>query len=130
MADHLKQHYLEWTIVAAFLLAVVAWNYWPSWQESRIQSDLEFYATTIRQAPCDLSLKEQLLDRLDAIEDQMQRGKLLDHHRWRRHDAAIRGLLEQRLHYDTAHLIERELRRIQRQIEEKTPDAEANNGRR
>ncbi len=73
----------------------------------------------IRVAPSPLSLKESLLDRIDVIEDRVWKGGRLDYSRWRRHDAAIRELLKQGLDQETASLIERELHRIDRQIDEK-----------
>jgi hypothetical protein len=60
-----------------------------------------------------------LLDRIDAIEDRVWKGGRLDYPRWRRHDAAIRELLKQGLDPETASLTERELNRIERQIDEK-----------
>jgi hypothetical protein len=93
--------------------------YWPSWQSSRIENDLDFYATGIRLAPSPLSLKEPLLDRIYAIEDRVWKGGRLDYPRWRRHDTAIRQLLKQGLDHETDCLIERELNRIECQIDEK-----------
>ncbi len=116
MTDHLKRHFIEWAVVAAVLLAAAIWNYWPSMQASHTQTDLDFYAAAIRQAPCELSLKEPLLNRLDAIEDQVSKGRLPDYARWRRHDAAIRELLKLGLRFDTARLVERELRRIEHDL--------------
>ena len=89
-----KKHIVEWATVGAFILAAGVWTYWPSWQSSRMESDLNFYATGIRLAPSPLSLKEPLLDRIDAIEDRVWKGGRLDYSRWRRHDTAIRELLE------------------------------------
>jgi hypothetical protein len=121
-----KKHIVEWATVAAFTVAAACWMYWPSWQSSRMESDLDFYAAVIRLAPSPLSLKEPLLDRIDAIEDRVWKGGRLDYSRWRRHDAAIRELLKQGLDHETASLIERELNRIERQIDEKNcPDEEA-----
>jgi hypothetical protein len=115
-----KKHIVEWATVAAFIVAAALWMYWPSWQSTRIQNDLDFYATGLRLAPSPLSLKEPLLDRIDAIEDRVWRGGRLDYSRWRRHDTAIRGLLKQGLDQEAASLIERELNRIDRQIDEKS----------
>jgi len=114
-----KKHIVEWATVATFMLAAALWMYWPSWQSSRIENDLDFYATGIRLAPSPLSLKEPLLDRIDAIEDRVWKGGRLDYSRWQRHDAAIRGMLKQGLDQEAACLIERELNRIERQIDEK-----------
>ncbi len=119
-----KKHIVEWAIVAAFILAAGLWLYWPSWQSSRMESDLDFYATGIRLAPTPLSLKEPLLNRIDSIEDRVWKGGWLDYSRWRRHDAAIRELLTQGLDHETASLIERELNRIERQIDEKNGSEE------
>ncbi len=117
------KHIVEWATVVAVMLAAALWMYWPSWQVSRIENDLDFYATGIRLAPSPLSLKEPLLDQIDAIEDRVWRGGRVDYSRWRRHDAAIRKLLTQGLDDETACLIERELNRIERQIDEKNgPD--------
>lgn len=115
-----KKHIVEWATVAGFVHAAALWAYWPSWQSSRIENDLDFYAAGIRLAPTPLSLKEPLLDRIDAIEDRVWRGGRLDYSRWRRHDAAIRELLKQGLDQETTCLIERELNRIDRQIDEKS----------
>ena len=113
MTDHLKRHFIEWATVVTLLLAGAIWTYWPSWKASRTQCDLDFYSTAVRLAPCELSLKEPLLDRLDAIEDQVSKGRLPGYARWQRHDTAIRELLKQGLRHDTARLIERELKRIE-----------------
>jgi len=60
-----------------------------------------------------------LLDRIDAIEDRVWKGGRLDYSRWRRHETAIRELLKQGLDHEAACLIERELNRIECQIDEK-----------
>ena len=114
-----KKHIAEWATVALAILAAGLWLYWPSWQTSRVESDLDFYATGIRLSPSPLSFKEPLLDRIDAIEDRVWKGGRLDYSRWCRHDAAIRVLLKQGLDQETASLIERELNRIERQIDER-----------
>ena len=89
-----KKHIAEWATVTIVILAAGAWTYWPSWQTSRVENDLDFYAAGVRLAPTPLSLKEPLLDRIDAIEDRVWKGGRLDYSRWRRHDTAIRELLE------------------------------------
>jgi hypothetical protein len=125
VSDHIKRHYVEWSVVAAVLLAGAIWHCWPSLQATQTQDDLDFFASAIRRAPCELSIKERLLDRLDAIEDQINKGRLPDYARWLRHDKVIRELLNQGLRHDTGRLIERELQRVERGFtDEKQPTLE------
>jgi hypothetical protein len=81
-----------------------------------ITADLSEYARVIRHADYPLEEKERLLDRTEALEDCVRHGGSIGLTRWWRCNRAVRDLLELGLTNDNIALLERELRRVEREI--------------
>jgi hypothetical protein len=113
-----NRHVLEWLATAALLAAVGLWLGWPFLRAEKMQDDLDYYAQQIRHCPCPLAVKEELLDRVEALEDALRAGHSVGWRRWERADKAIREMLKPEINDDTSRLIERELRRVQREMAE------------
>ena len=83
-----------------------------------ISADLSEYAQVIRHTDCPLEAKEQLLDRTEALEDYLRHGGSIGFARWQTCNRAVRDLLKLGLAGDNITLLQRELRRVERELAE------------
>jgi hypothetical protein len=104
-------------IVVLVLVAAVLVDF-PGIKAWWITADLSEYAQAIRHADCPLEEKERLLDRIEALEDCLRHGGTIGFFRWRTCDRSARDLLELGMTADNIALLERELRRTEREIVE------------
>jgi hypothetical protein len=117
MMNNALRYLLELLGMALLLVLACFWLSWPSVRAGIIEKDLDAYARQIRHSTsCPTTCKESLLDRIDAVDDAIQAGKSVGLLRWLRHDRAIRQVLRGKLTRDNARLIERELRRVEKEL--------------
>jgi hypothetical protein len=105
-----------------FVIGGVALS-WTTWGRFKAGCDLADIARETRQSALTLTDKERLLDQIEAIEDRLDAGATVSLYQWLRSDRAVRDLLRAGITSDNAHLIERELRRVESRLVE--PDAES-----
>ncbi|MGE3408671.1 MAG: hypothetical protein AB7I37_17765 [Pirellulales bacterium] len=98
-------------VVAALLIAK-----WPSFVANGIRHDLHEYAKAIRACDQSLDDKERLLDRIDAVEAQLDDGATPSMFGWTAHDDAIKAMLSDGITPDEVRLIERELQKVERKL--------------
>ena len=96
---------------------------WSSWSRFKIDCDLGDIARDIRRSALTLKDKEELLDEIEAVEDRIDAGATVSLYAWLRSNRAVRDILRTGITTDNAHLIERELRRVESRLVE--PDAES-----
>jgi hypothetical protein len=105
--------YIGVALVVGTVVLVYQWSaitgYW-------IRCDLRDYAHTIRHCECSIQEKEQLLDQVEKIEDNLQRGRCIGWLRWRETDLVIRDLLQGGINSDKARLVIREFKRLERNL--------------
>jgi hypothetical protein len=99
--------------VVAVALVAYNWQAITSWQ---VRRDLRDYSQAIRHADCVLAQKEQLLDQVEALEDHLRKGQCIGWLRWRETDQVVRDLIEGGINSEKVRLIGRELRRLEREI--------------
>jgi hypothetical protein len=109
---------LRYVGVVVLLLVATSIVGFPGIKTWWITADLSEYAQAIRHADCSLESKEHILDRTEALEDCMRHGGSIGLPRWWRCNRAVRDLLELGLNNDNIALLERELRRVEREIME------------
>jgi hypothetical protein len=105
-----------------FVVAGVALS-WTTWGRYKAGCDLADIAREMRQSSLSLSDKERLLDQIEAIEDRLDAGATVSLYQWLRSNRAVRDMLRAGITTDNAHLIERELRRVESRLVE--PDVES-----
>jgi hypothetical protein len=84
----------------------------------RIEADLQDYARVVRRSAISFGEKERILDVIELIEDQLASGDQFGWRQWSRHNHIVREILEKGIDGDEGRLIERELQRVKRKIEE------------
>jgi len=97
---------------------LVAGLNWSSVYELRIRSDLRQIAKQVRKADVGLEQKEKLLDVIDSIRGRVQQGKRPNVLSWWEITDAINELVDCGIRDDEPRLIERELNRIMREMDE------------
>ncbi|NQU24003.1 MAG: hypothetical protein HQ567_22195 [Candidatus Nealsonbacteria bacterium] len=100
-------------IVLAAGLVYWQWDWIVAWD---IKSDLDRYASEVRQSECTLEQKEELLDEIDSLRDRLRDGETTTKSRWSECDDAVRDMCKHGITADEAVLIVRELRRVKKDV--------------
>jgi hypothetical protein len=113
--------FLVLCISILIVLVVVNWN---TVSRVKIGTDLRAYARAVRQSGLNLDDKEHLLDVIERLEDRLKSGEQINLRLWCLHDQTIREMLDDGIERDEARLIERELNRMDEDLEFFPPDQE------
>lgn len=100
------------------LLALLVLSNWSSVVSMSIQHDLDEYGRLVRASKRSVGEKERLLDVIDSVEEKLDLGAVPSMRRWLRHDSVIRAMLARGITPDEVRLIERELQKFEKELED------------
>ena len=116
MSEETTKQITLWTSLLVVVL-VLAWWFWPTITRAVVVHDLRGFAAEIRKSDLDVQVKIALLDQIDAIEDQLDKGRSIGLFQWRASSGAIEEVLARDVAAKEAvPLVQRELKQVERRL--------------
>src|SRR6476661_2483873 len=109
---------LQAAVGLVVVAGIVAGLNWSSFHGLQMRYDLHKIAKQVRNADTSLKQKERILDQIDAIRDKVRHGRRPSWLSWWEVSDAVEDMTDWGIRGDEPRLIERELARLNREMDE------------